>query len=48
MTMTYPTPMEPTFAVLGQGPTPFEEGVARSVEWLKHGVIPGPTGDHAE
>jgi nucleoside-diphosphate-sugar epimerase len=48
MTTAFPTPMEPTFAVLGQGPVSFNEGVARSLDWMKHGVVPELTGDHAE
>jgi GlcNAc-P-P-Und epimerase len=48
MTTAFPTPMEPTFEVLGHGPVSFDDGVARSVEWMKRGDLPELTGDHAE
>lgn len=48
MTTPYPTPMEPTFALLGRGPFSFEQGVALSVDWMKNGYIPPLEGGHAE
>jgi nucleoside-diphosphate-sugar epimerase len=35
MTEDYPTPMEPTYALLGQPKTSLEEGVRETVEWLR-------------
>lgn len=35
MTTSYPVPLEPTFALLGTGPTSLEEGVAETVAWLR-------------
>jgi GlcNAc-P-P-Und epimerase len=35
MTEDYPTPMEPTFSLLGESPIRLMEGVAETVDWLK-------------
>jgi nucleoside-diphosphate-sugar epimerase len=35
MTQDYPTPMEPTYALLGPPKTSLEDGVRETVEWLR-------------
>jgi nucleoside-diphosphate-sugar epimerase len=35
MTTNYPTPMEPTFALLGAAPYSLQQGIDETVEWLK-------------
>jgi nucleoside-diphosphate-sugar epimerase len=35
MTEDYPTPMEPTFALLGQPYYTFAEGIAATMAWLR-------------
>jgi hypothetical protein len=35
MTQDYPTPMEPTYALLGPPKTSLEDGVKETVEWLR-------------
>jgi GlcNAc-P-P-Und epimerase len=48
MTLNFPTPMEPTFAVLGQGPVPFAVGLERTVDWIRHGKIEAADPDRVE
>ena len=48
MTMNFPAPMEPTFAVLGKGPVPFEVGLERTVDWIRHGKIEAADPDRVE
>jgi len=47
MTTAFPAPMDLTFNVLGEGPVAFDVGVARSVDWMRRGVVPELTGEHA-
>ena len=35
MITEYPTPMEPTFELLGENPFTMEQGIAQTVEWLR-------------
>lgn len=35
MTTNYTTPMEPTFALLGENPYTVEEGIKKTVQWLR-------------
>lgn len=35
MTTSYETPMEPTFALLGENPYTLEDGITKTVEWLR-------------
>lgn len=47
MITDYPTPMEPTFALLGENPYSMQRGIEETVEWLGQYQGPGATGGGA-
>ena len=47
MITDYPTPMEPTFALLGENPYSMQQGIEETVKWLGQYKGPGTTGGGA-